>query len=374
MGRACSDDLPDGESGKFFEKGLDMFTRIPPLICPTGKSDRLMKSERPLGREFRPLAAWPPCRPSAIDDLVNRTGLPMNKFASLTLPRSLLAALLVLAVASPALAADDPGAKDGPQGAAVTVITASKFCFPNLVESFGILIPREETMVRAERPGLKVSEILAEPGENVTAGQNLARLTLPEGGTTLVTAPVAGLMLSSTATIGAPASPRGEALFTIIARGEFDLVGMVPTQDLSKLAVNQPARIRIVGAGEVEGKVRRVASTVEPNSQLGQVFVGITTNRKLFVNSSGRAMIKTGQSCGVAVPLTAVLYGSAGTVVQVVRRARIETKRVEIGLMAGGQVEIRDGLTEGDIVVARAGALLREGDPVRPVTASAEAR
>jgi HlyD family secretion protein len=29
-------------------------------------------------------------------------------------------------------------------------------------------------------------------------------------------------------------------------------------------------------------------------------------------------------------------------------------------------------LTEGDIVVARAGALLRGGDPVRPVTASAE--
>jgi HlyD family secretion protein len=303
-------------------------------------------------------------------------GFLMSKYAFYPRSQTRLAPLAaaLLALASPALAADDPAAKEGPQGAAVTVITASKFCFPNLVEAFGILIPREETMVRPERPGLKVLEILAEPGENVTAGQNLARLTLPEGGTTLLLAPVAGLMLSSTATIGAVASPRGEALFTIIARGEFDLVGMVPTQDLPKLSPNQPARIRIVGAGEVEGKVRRVASTVEPNSQLGQVFVGITTNRKLFVNSSGRAMIKTGQSCGVSVPLTAVLYGSAGTVVQVVRRARIETKRVEIGLMAGGQVEIRDGLTEGDIVVARAGAILREGDPVRPVTASAEAR
>ena len=84
-------------------------------------------------------------------------------------------------------------------------------------------------------------------------------------------------------------------------------------------------------------------------------------------------MITTGKSCNnVAVPLTAVLYGSAGTVVQVVRRQRIETKRVEVGLLSGGQVEIRDGLQEGDIVVARAGALLREGDPVRPVTAEAE--
>ena len=34
----------------------------------------------------------------------------------------------------------------------------------------------------------------------------------------------------------------------------------------------------------------------------------------------------------------------------------------------GGQVEIRKGLSEGDVVVARAGALLREGDPVRAVT------
>jgi HlyD family secretion protein len=75
----------------------------------------------------------------------------------------------------------------------------------------------------------------------------------------------------------------------------------------------------------------------------------------------------------VSVPLTAVLYGSAGTVVHVVRRARIETKRVEVGLMSGGQVEIREGLNEGDIVVARAGALLREGDPVRAITVEAEA-
>jgi HlyD family secretion protein len=301
----------------------------------------------------------------------------MSNAASPIPTRNLLAPLAaaLLALASPTLAAEEPVApKDGPQGAAVTVLTASKFCFPNLVEAFGTLIPREETFVRPDRPGLKVADILAEAGDNVTAGQPLARLALPEGGTTVLQAPVAGLVMSSTAVIGAVASPRGEALFSIVARSEFDLVGMVPTQDLPKLAVNQTARIRIVGAGEVEGKVRRVSSTVEPNSQLGQVFISITTNRKLLVNSSGRAIIKTGQSCGVSVPLTAVLYGSAGTVVQVVRRARIETKRVEVGLMSGGQVEIREGLAEGDIVVARAGALLREGDPVRPITASADAR
>jgi multidrug efflux pump subunit AcrA (membrane-fusion protein) len=269
-------------------------------------------------------------------------------------------------LSSVALAANE---SDAPKGAAVTVLKATKSCFSNIVEASGLIVPREETAVRPDRPGLKVAEILADPGDTVTSGQNLAKLNLPEGGTTMISAPVAGVISASTATIGAIASPRGEALFSIIARSEFDLVGLVPTQYLSKLAANQTAQIKIIGVGEVEGKVRRVASTVEPNSQLGQVIVSVTTNRRLLANSSARAMIKTGQSCGVAVPLTAVLYGSAGTVVQVVRRARVETKRVEVGLMAGGQVEIRDGVAEGDIVVARAGALLREGDLVRPVAA-----
>jgi len=280
-----------------------------------------------------------------------------------------LAGLVCLA-SQQAIAADEERA---PKGAAVTVLTAAKYCFPDIVEVSGVLMPREETAVRPDRPGLKVAEILVDPGETVTAGQALARLNLPEGGSIQIQAPVAGLVSASTAVVGALASPRGEALFSIIARSEFDLAGVVSTRDIVKLAPNQPAQVKVIGAGEVEGSVRRVATTIEPNSQLGRVLVGITANRRLLVNAGGRAVIKAGQSCGVSVPLTAVLYSPAGTVVQVVRRDRVETRRVETGLTSGGQIEIRDGVSEGDVVVARAGALLREGDPVRPVALKADA-
>jgi len=276
------------------------------------------------------------------------------------------------AATAPAGAAGE--AETAPKGATVTVLKASKFCFGNLVEVSGIVMPREETQVRPERFGLKVAEVMADAGDSVSAGQALARLTLPEGGQITVQAPIAGVISASNATVGALASGKGEALFSIIAKSEYDLVGLVPTRDLAKLQPNQTARVKIGGGGEVDGRVRRVAPTVEPNSQLGQVFISIVTNRRLLVNSSARAEIKTGQSCGVSVPLTAILYGSAGTVVQVVRRDRIETRRVETGLMSAGQVEIREGVAEGDIVVARAGALLREGDPVRPIMAAADTK
>ncbi|MGY4317516.1 efflux RND transporter periplasmic adaptor subunit [Bradyrhizobium sp. JR3.5] len=282
---------------------------------------------------------------------------------------SIVVALLLLA-ASPALAAGEADAV--PKGAAVTVLKASKFCFGNIVEVSGIVLPRDEQQIRPDRFGLKVAEVKADPGDTVTAGQVLARLT--DGANAInLTAPVAGTISASTAIVGAPASGK-DALFSIIARNEYDLVGMVPTRDIAKLKTEQTARLKIIGAGDMDGKVRTIAPTIEPNSQLGQVFVGITSNKRLLVNSSGRAQITTGQSCGVAVPLTAILYSTAGTVVQVVRGGRVETRRVETGLMSAGQVEIRDGIQEGDIVVARAGALLREGDPVRPVGASADAK
>jgi HlyD family secretion protein len=294
--------------------------------------------------------------------------MPMSHLVTIKLSRKRLAAVAtLLSFASPTLAADEP---DAPKGAAVTVLKASKSCFSDIVEVSGLLIPREETAVRPERPGLKVAEVLAEAGDTVTAGQALARLTLPEGGTAQVSAPVAGTIAASTAVTGAIASAKGEALFSIIGHGGFDLVGLVPVADIGKLRVDQPARVRLTGGSEVDGTVRRIAPTVEPNSQLGQAFIAVTTGQRLLANASARALITTGKSCNnVAVPLTALLYGTAGTVVQVVRKNRVETRRVEVGLMSGGNVEIREGISDGDIVVARAGALLREGDPVRPVGA-----
>uniref|UniRef100_Q07T75 Efflux transporter, RND family, MFP subunit n=1 Tax=Rhodopseudomonas palustris (strain BisA53) TaxID=316055 RepID=Q07T75_RHOP5 len=286
-----------------------------------------------------------------------------------TMPTIGLAVSAMLLIVTPGFAAEEPASD---KGAAVTVIKATKTCFAATVDVFGIVIAKEEVAVRPDRPGLKVADVLAEPGDTVTAGQTLARLGNPEGGSIAVTAPVAGTISASSAVIGAAASGR-EPLFSIIARNEFDLVGQVPARHLSKLAANQPAGVKVLGAEEMQGQVRRVSASVEPNSQLGQVVVAINSSKRLLANASGKATIKTGESCNVAVPLTAVLYGNSGTVVQVVRRQQVETRRVETGLMSGGAIEIREGLTDGDIVVARAGALLREGDPVRPISAAADA-
>jgi len=348
-------------------------TAVPrPRPAPGGRHDRSacrhQRGARLLAAAARSSKFRRQSRGDAEEEMTMTSAVPTDlSRRRLRCRAGLLALAALCAMAQPSFAAEEA---DAGKGATVTVLKATKACFSAIVEVFGILIPREEVAVRPDRPGAKVTEVLVEAGNTVTQNQPLAKLAMPDGTTTMVQAPVAGLVSDASAVIGTIASAKGEALFSIIAENQFDLVGQVPVRDLSKLAIDQPAKVKIVGADEVDGKVRRIAATIEPNTQLGQVFVAVDPGKRLLSNASGRAMIKTGESCGISVPLTAVLYGTAGTVVQVVRRQMVETKRVEVGLMSGGNVEIREGLQDGDVIVARAGALLREGDPVRPVLAA----
>lgn len=45
---------------------------------------------------------------------------------------------------------------------------------------------------------------------------------------------------------------------------------------------------------------------------------------------------------------------------------------IKTGLITGELVEVLSGLNEGDVIVARAGTFLREGDIVRPILPDAK--
>jgi multidrug efflux pump subunit AcrA (membrane-fusion protein) len=257
-----------------------------------------------------------------------------------------------------------------PAGMAVTVIKAARACFTDTIQGSGFLVPREEILVRPDAEGLQVSQIIVEDGDRVTSGQVLARLARPDGqsqASATVRAPAAGIVNFRYVRVGMMASARAEPLFRIIANGDIELMADVPATRVSKLASGQIARIEIPGAGEASGRVRFVAPQINSNTQLGRVQLSVENDDKLRVGAYARAIIEVGRSCGATIPLSAVLYGPEGAVVQVVRDDRIETRRVRVGLLSGGKAEIREGLSEGDQVVARAGTFLREGDRVRPM-------
>jgi len=170
------------------------------------------------------------------------------------------------------------------------------------------------------------------PETSVISGQVLARLTPPEGmpvpppggqpggppggqqsaATVAVQAPAAGIISARAAIIGTTASARADPLFRIVAQGEMELLAETPVKTLAALAVDQPARIEIIGTSELPGKVRLVSTTINPTTQLGQVRLFVGSNSRLRVGAFGRATIDVARRCGPAIPMSAVLYGSGG--------------------------------------------------------------
>jgi len=300
------------------------------------------------------------------DDLLGRSALPRLPSATTIVA----AAAIVCTLPSMIVAAE----RDAPQGdMAVTVVKAKRECFLDTLQVTGVLTPTNEVLVRPDREGWQISQVLVDPGETVTSGQVLARLAPPEGqtGSTIaVQAPSAGLVTARTAAVGTTASARAEPLFRIAARGEMELLAETTVKTLGSVAPNQPAKVEIIGIGELSGKVRLASKTISPQTQLGQVRVFVGSDQRLRVGAFGRASIEVGRRCGPAIPLSAVLYSQGGAVVQVVRDGSVETRRVTVGLLAKGQAEIREGLADGDVVVVRAGAFVRDGDRIRAITAA----
>jgi HlyD family secretion protein len=281
-----------------------------------------------------------------------------------------LAAALLLVISRSGSAAEP---KSGPfLGPTVTVTKAEKKCFTDSIDITGRLVPREEILVRPENQGYQITHVLVEVGDAVNSGQILARLSPPEGqsgGSVVVESPAEGLVGSVSAVVGTLTSFQAPPLFQIIAKGEIDLKADVSTKLIAQLSPGQPANVTVVGIGVVRGRVRLVSPTVDAATQLGSARIFLGSDKRLRIGTFGRASIVAGESCGIAVPLSAVLYGSVGAIVEIVRDNRIETHKVILGLLSAGVVEIREGLSEGDMVVSRAGAFLREGDQVRPVVA-----
>jgi multidrug efflux pump subunit AcrA (membrane-fusion protein) len=283
-----------------------------------------------------------------------------------------IAALAAAAMALASQAAAQVAAQDGASvDLAVTVTKAKQQCFTHTLQVTGVLVPRTEILVRPEREGLQIKQVLVEPGASVVSGQVLARLGAPDGrgDNTALQAPAAGVVSTVNAVIGTTASARAQPLFSIVKDGQVELLGESPVGDLARLAPEQPAKVEIVGVGGLSGKVRQISTAINPQTQLGVLRITVGRDSRLRVGAFGRATIDVGRSCAPAIPLSAVLYGQDGIVVQAVRDGRVETRRVTVGSIQGGQAEIREGLSEGDVVVTRAGAFLRDGDRVRPVAA-----
>jgi HlyD family secretion protein len=188
---------------------------------------------------------------------------------------------------------------------------------------------------------------------------------------TAVKAPVDGVVSVRNAKIGAIAAGAGSPLFTLIRDGDIELVADVAEGDIRRIKSGQPARVMVNGATEpVAGTVRLISPIVDPVTRLGAVHVAIDENSGAKAGMYGTAEIVIAETTALSLPQSAVTTDRHGSIARKVEDNVIKQVKIETGIQHDGYVEILSGLAAGDVVVAKAGAFVRDGDRITPVRAA----
>ena len=181
-----------------------------------------------------------------------------------------------------------------------------------------------------------------------------------------VRAPVSGVVSHRSARLGATASSAGEPLFRIIVDGAIDLEADAPEQSLARFANGMPATLRLPGVADpVQGRVRLISEEVDKASRTGKVRIALSDVSHAHIGAFASGEVELVRRDGIGAPAAALRRNGDTARLYVVHDGRVEEREVTPGIAEGDSVEIKNGLIEGEAVVARAEAFLRPGDRVR---------
>lgn len=191
-------------------------------------------------------------------------------------------------------------------------------------------------------------------------------------GQTAVHAPDSGVISARTATVGSMAQP-GQELFRLIRGSRLEWRAEVSAADLGKLKPGVTATLTAPSGARVQGRVRMVAPTVDPQTLNGLVYVDLPvaeTGNALRAGTFARGEFELGRARTLSLPQSAVLLRDGFTYVfRIDGQNKVAQTKVAVGQRQGDQIEIVGGIDPDTRVVASGAGFLADGDRVRVVGA-----
>ena len=192
---------------------------------------------------------------------------------------------------------------------------------------------------------------------------------------TAVLAPDSGVISARSATVGA-VLPAGQELFRMIRQGRLEWRAEVASSDLGlvkpgmKVVVTPAGAIVAAGTETIDGTVRIVAPTVDPQTRNGIVYVDLPRPGPARAGMFARGEFEVGSSSALTLPQSAVqLRDGFSYVFKVGADAKVTQAKIAVGRRLGDRIEVTGGLEPAARVVVSGGGFLAEGDTVRVVEA-----
>jgi RND family efflux transporter MFP subunit len=197
-----------------------------------------------------------------------------------------------------------------------------------------------------------------------------ARLILTKAN---VLAPDDGIISARTATVGTLTQP-GQELFRLIRGGRLEWRAEVTSAELSRFKPGQVATLSSPNGDGVEGVVRAIAPTVDPQTRTALVYVDLpkTAARVLSAGMFARGEFRLGQHSALTLPQSAVILREGFAYVFRVEHQgntdKVIQTKIGVGRRNGDRIEV-SGLDAQAQIVASGAGFLADGDTVRLVPA-----
>ena len=169
----------------------------------------------------------------------------------------------------------------------------------------------------------------------------------------------------------------GTELFTIESNQQVKVDISITKYDLAKIAVGQKADITIADQ-KYEGEVTKINKVAANNSQ-GSPVVGVEVHINnpdsgIYLGVEAQVVIHTNSAQDViTLPVEIVNTDRNGDFCYVVENGVVTMRRITTGISSDTDVEVTDGLKEGDLVVYDMTGSVTEGMSVVAVPAAQEA-
>ncbi|MCK5152745.1 MAG: efflux RND transporter periplasmic adaptor subunit [Spirochaetales bacterium] len=264
---------------------------------------------------------------------------------------------------------------------AVSTTRAVKGEIKDYLQLNGDIAARTTVDTFADTAG-KIKNLFVRVGDTVRKNQIIAEIDPSRPGMTFAASPVkasiSGTVTKVAVQIGATVAPN-IPIVEISKMDELEVILYVAERFISKMSVGLTAVIKTEAfPGELfTGRIREISPVVDQNSRTMEIKLNIDNNSsRLKAGMFAEVKIITVEKKGVVkIPAETLINRFGEYYVFVVKKDTestekgiVERRVVVPGLRIDNQLEIANGLLEGEIVVIRGQTLLEEGLSVKVVS------
>lgn len=177
-----------------------------------------------------------------------------------------------------------------------------------------------------------------------------------------VTAPFDGIITRKLADVGDLASP-GKPLVEMEDPAALRLEAAVPEAIIDRVSLGSKLMVRI-GSNELEGVVREMSPTADPNSRTLLVKLDLPATPGLRTGQFGRVAVPVAETSVLRVPASAVLRRGQMELVFIRNGNHAQLRIVKTGKPIAGEIEIVSGVSAGEEVITEGAADLVDGQPI----------